>query len=145
MNSIKISKILLVFVVILLVTIPIMAYYEISAEAGSTEESITTYNDDYIFFVVEDNKTPLAAAPHVTSTHVSPVLWVVVSTFIGVLGICYISWYLMLRENTRTFANKLPSYLRNRRTYKGSIFHPIRSMEYSCDMVYDVTKNYFAD
>lgn len=142
MNSIKISKIMIVFAIILLVALPICVFCEISAQADSTQETVTTHNDDYVFFVVEDTQTPLAAAPVIAANTVSPVLWVVLATFIGVLSICYISWYMMLLHNTNTFINKMPSYLRNKRLFRGSILHPIRSMELSEELAYDVANKY---
>lgn len=145
MNTIKLSKILSVIAIVLLITIPICMLIKINTEAGATKETITSYNDDYVFFVVEEGKTPLASVPVASTGGITPVAFIVTITLVFVLSICYFGWYMMLMHNTRTFVNNLPSYLRNKKTIKGSILHPIKSLEYSSDMAYDIARNYIKD
>lgn len=141
MNSIKISKVLLFIVAILLLTIPFVAFSQTKAEADSTTQAITSHDGDYVFFIVEESKTPLAAAPQIE--HNNSVVWFVVITLLSIVGLIYVFWYMALIHNTNAFINSIPAYLRPVNTYKGSILHPIRTMEISNDMAYTLVDKFF--
>lgn len=141
MNTIKASKILLIIVAILLITIPFVVFSQTKTEADSTTQAISSQDGDYIFFIVEEGKTPLAAAPQVE--HSNSVIWFVFITMLSVAGLIYVFWYMALIHNTNAFINSIPAYLRPSNVYKGSILHPIRTMEISNDMVNTLVDKFF--
>lgn len=141
MKYVKIARWLTVAVIAILIALPI--YMIISAhEAGAdeTSQTIQEYNGDYVFFIVEENKTPLAAVPTKSSAS-SPFVWVTFSSFIIFAIAAYSIWYVTVRYNIKTLYNALPEYARPAGYGKSEFFNPSASYNNLKNLEYTVTKN----
>lgn len=143
MKSMKIAKILLIIITLILVTIPICIIMETKADAGATQETIESYDGDYVFFVIEDSKTPLAFAPTENSSGNGMIIWVIAMTTIAIIFATYSIWYFNTKNTISVVADGLPVYAKSELMQKGSFFHPIRS-KLACDeAVYSAANQYF--
>jgi len=137
----SVAKILFLVIAIILVSIPILAMLEKKADADETQSSITSFNDDYVFFVIEDNKTPLAAAP--VSHNYSSLLWIVLGVATVLIFFGYSVWYVNIKDATELIVADLPENVRKNIITKASFFHPITT-QFACEeAVYSATESYF--
>lgn len=135
------TKLLLLFVAIVLISIPVLAILEKRADADATKSSITSFNEDYVFFVIEDNQTPLAAAP-VTHNY-SSILWIVLGLATVLIFFAYSLWFVNTKSATELIVADLPESIRSKIVTKASFFHPIITQSACEEAVYSATEKYF--
>lgn len=141
MKNMNIAKVLLVVVAVVLISIPLLMLFEKKADAVETKSTITSYDGDYIFFVVEDNKTPLAAAPHQSSANILPII--IVGFVSGLLIIsAYTLWYINLKNIASNLIYVLPESLREEMINKTSFFHPVRLKSVCEEAAHNVANQY---
>ena len=105
--------------------LPLIGLRATEVNAVSTTESAAAYSDDYVFFIVQNDEVPLAAAP---STNISTyIIWVSLASFVLMMFFVYSAWFLSIRRNIWELSNKLSPL--ERRNIKGltGFFHPVRS------------------
>lgn len=121
----KVINILITILLLIIVSIPFTVLIREDVSAISTSDEVTSYDDDYVFFVVDEGQTPLAAIPAQQS---SPYLWtIVITTLLVFMVFTYSSWYLSIRKNLWELSGKLPSVERNALKVPNGFFHPLRS------------------
>ena len=143
MKSMRFAKILLIIVTIILITIPICIVMENKVDADSTKDTIESYDGDYVFFVIEDSKTPLAFAPTEKSSGNGMIIWVITMTTAAIIFATYSLWYFNTKNTISVVANGLPVYAKHELMKKGGFFHPIRSQQACEEAVYSATNQYF--
>lgn len=141
MNSMRFAKILLAIAIILIVSLPIFAVLQIDADADVTDSVITSVNNDYVFFVVEDGQTPLAAAPKASNTHSSLFGFVLMASSMVILFI-YSMWCLTIKHNVNVMIEKLPYFLRSSLRNTNVFLHPLKSKQAIKDAEYNITFKY---
>jgi len=141
MKSINIAKILLVIAVLALMLIPILAFTQKSVGADETDTAISSDNGDYVFFVVEEGQTPLAALPSARTNHDS-LTWFVVLSSVFVAAFIYSMWCLTLKHNANVMVEKLPVFLRGDLRSKNVFLHPLATAQAIKDAEYCVTFKY---
>jgi len=105
--------------------LPVVGFKTTEVNAVMTAENAASYSDDYVFFVVQNNDTPLAAAP--TTDISSYILWVGLASFAIVMLFVYSAWYLSIRRNVWELSNKLSPLERRAIKVSTGFFHPVRS------------------
>lgn len=138
----KISHILFIIVVIALIAIPLYMFLSAnSIGADEPTQTIQSYDNDYVFFVLEDSKVPLAATPVASASPSASII--VVGAFVLVIVFGYILWYLNIKHNTAMLVSVSPIKSRKDLIDTNSILHPIRSYRASKEAEYSVTQKYF--
>ena len=108
---------------IALFLLPIIGFMATETGAVQTSESATS-TGDYVFFIVQGDDVPLAAAP---STNVSAyILWVALAAFVITVMFIYSTWYMSMRRNLHELAYKLSPVERRAFKMSHSFFHPVR-------------------
>lgn len=138
-----ISHFLILLVAIILISIPICILLNMKADADETTQTVQEYDNDYVFFVLEDSKVPLAAAPISHSSHTNMTFAFVSFAFISVFAFGYLLWYLSIKHTTAMLVSVSPIMLRKDLIERNSILHPIRSYRASKEAEYSVTQKYF--
>ena len=111
---------------VLLCLIPLMGLIKTTVIAGSTSSTVTSESgNDYLFFIVEESETPLAAIPTNSSNYY--VIWIVCGLICMFLLFVYTSWYLAIRKNLWELSGKVSPIERKILTAPNGFFHPIRS------------------
>lgn len=105
--------------------IPIMGLIKTTVNADSTISEISSQSDDYVFFVVSENETPLAAIP--SDQSYSYFIWIVLGTLVMFTFFVYTSWYLTIRKNLWELSGKFSPAERNILKSPNGFFHPVRS------------------
>ena len=109
---------------IVLFLLPMTGFMAKEANAVQTAESMTS-NGDYIFFVVQNEEVPLAAAP--TGDVSSYILWVALAALLITIAFIYSAWYMTMRRNINELSYKLTPAERKAIQVSQSFFHPIKS------------------
>lgn len=138
MKCMSAARMLLVLAIILLISVPLCLMMKSQADAGETSESITAYDSDYVFFVIEENKTPLAAVPFETSSANYSVVLIIALAFSAIICFGYSIWYAGTRNRIINLVRFLPKTLRNNLVSQLSILHPVRAHQLSREAEYDV-------
>lgn len=111
---------------VILCLIPLMGFIKATVSADPTKPSVTSQaDDDYLFFIVDESETPLAAIPSNSSYYY--VIWIVAGLICMFLLFVYTSWYLAIRKNLWELSGKVSPIERNALTAPKGFFHPIRS------------------
>ena len=139
---IKLSRVLFILMIVILIAMPICMLINTEAGADESTQTIVEYDNDYVFFVLEDSKTPLAAAPTTNSIAEYTQLSVMLA-FIAIFALGYTVWYLIIKHNTQMLVSVSPIRLRQDLVESSSFFHPIRSYRASKEAEYSVTQKYF--
>ena len=108
---------------IALFMLPVIGFMATEANAGQTSQSMTS-NGDYVFFVVQNEEVPLAAAPTVNVS--AYILWVALAALMITIGFIYSAWYLTMRRNINELSYKLSPAERRAIQVSQSFFHPIK-------------------
>lgn len=141
MKSMSIAKMLLVVIAVILIAIPLCIAFETKADADATNSSITKYDDNYVFFVVEDSKTPLAAIP-VQSGDNRMIVWVIAAMGISIVMTAYSLWYFNMKNTKSIILRDLPQYAKNELSNRQSFFHPIRTRLACREAAYTAANRY---
>lgn len=140
MKNMAITRAFIVIVLAIIISIPIMVFTKVNATADSTSSAISSFNDDYVFFVVEEGQTPLASMP--TASHSSNVSVIVSVTTICILALAYAVYCFSLYHNASVIATKLPVYLRGNVKNTNAFLHPLKSYHYIKEAEYNVAQKY---
>ncbi len=124
-----IVNILALMAFVFLFLLPVIGLMTTETNAGQTKE-IASYSDDYVFFVVQNNDVPLAAAPH-TADVSTYIVWVSVISFVLTVGFLYMTWYISIRRNTWELSGKLSPASRKAYKLSSGFLHPIRAYQLS--------------
>ena len=108
---------------IALFLLPMTGFMAKEANAVQTAESMTS-NGDYVFFVVQNEEVPLAAAP--AGDVSSYILWVALAALLITISFIYSAWYMTMRRNINELSYKLTPAERRAIQLSQSFFHPIK-------------------
>ena len=139
MKKMKFTKIMLIIVLAVIISLPIMAVIKINATADSTSSVISNVNDGYTFFVIETTDTPLAMAPKDMSNQVGVIILI---TTLSILTLTYVVWCISISHNAAAISIKLPIHLRGNVKYTNAFLHPVKSYQYIKDAEYSVAQKY---
>lgn len=109
---------------ITLFLLPIIGLSAVRAQAGATDQTAVS-SDGYVFYIVDSNDVPLAAAP---SADVSVyVFWITLAAITVMVLFVYSTWYLSIRRNLFELSGRLS--LSERRAYDlhYGFLHPVKS------------------
>ncbi len=112
---------------IFLFLLPIIAFTSTSAQAGATADSAAAFSGDYVFFVVQDNEVPLAAAP--STDMPSYIIWISLASLAVMTLFTYSAWYLNIRKILTELSYKLSPNERGSFVISKGYLHPIRSYQ----------------
>ncbi len=105
--------------------LPVLGFKATEVGADLTSQSAAAYSGDYVFFVVQNDDVPLAAAP---STGMSSyILWITVASFAVMMLFVYSAWYMSVRRNIYELSGKLAPLERRELMNSTAFFHPVRS------------------
>ena len=105
--------------------LPVLGFMTTTTTAGETSESGAISPQGYVFFIVENNETPLAAAP---SADVSAyILWIGLGSFAVIVMFMYSAWYFSVKRNIRELTDRLSPMERGAFVIRQGFLHPIRS------------------
>ncbi len=121
---------------------PLLSLKTTVVSADATESSAAVHNGDYVFFVVQNEEVPLAAAP--TSNDAAFIIWVGLASFAAVIIFIYSAWYMSVKSNIRELTERLLPNERKMFYSKQSFFHPIRSYRLSKEAEDTVASLYFS-
>ena len=109
---------------IALFLLPLIGLSPQKTQAGATEQAAVS-SGDYIFYIVENNDVPLAAAPSADPSVY--VFWITLAAITVMVLFVYSTWYLSIRRNLYELSGRLS--LSERRAYSIShgFLHPVRS------------------
>ena len=125
-----IVNILALIAFIFLFLLPILAFTSTSTQAGATQSTATAYSGDYVFFVVEDNDVPLAAAPVTDVTDMSSyIVWISLASLAVMIIFTYSAWYMNIRKILTELSYKLSPNERSSFIVPQGYLHPIRSYQ----------------
>ena len=113
---------------IVLFLLPILGFMANETGASETAQSAVS-SGDYVFFVVQNDDVPLAAAPSAGSS--SYLLWIALSAFVLMIFFIYSAWYLSVRRNLNELSYKLSPSERRALTVSNSFLHPFRCYQLS--------------
>ncbi|MCR5301092.1 MAG: hypothetical protein K6E49_01480 [Lachnospiraceae bacterium] len=105
---------------------PILGFVTTTAVADETTGSAVSTSQDYVFFIVENNDVPLAAAPSADVS--SYILWIGLASFVLVIVFIYSSWYFSVRRNIRELSERLSPAERGAFVIQQGFLHPVRSL-----------------
>ena len=114
---------------IVLFLLPVLGFMANETGAAETAESAAV-TGDYVFFVVQNDDVPLAAAPTNAGT-ASYLLWTALAAFVIMIFFIYSAWYLSVRRNIRELSYKLSPADRRALSVPNSFLHPIRCYQLS--------------
>ncbi len=107
--------------------LPIIAFMSTTTQAGATSENAAAFSGDYVFFVVQNNDVPLAAAP---STDMSSyIVWISLALLTVMIVFTYSAWYLNIRKILTELSYKLSPNERGSFNISQGYLHPIRSYQ----------------
>lgn len=87
-------------------------------------ESAAASSGDYVFFIVQNNDVPLAAAPKTDlSTYI---LWIGLASFVIFMLFVYTAWYMTTQNNIRELTSKMSPFERKAFRVGAGFFHPVR-------------------
>lgn len=113
---------------VFLFLLPILGLMATKTNADQTATT-ASHSGDYVFFIVQNEDVPLAAAP---GTDVSAyILWIVLISFVLTIGFIYSAWYISVRKNTWELSGKLSPMDRKAFKLSSGFFHPIRAYQLS--------------
>ena len=141
MKTFNLAKILTIFAIALIISIPICLSIEKRIDAVETSESITSYDGDYIFFIIEENAVPLASAPTTHTNSLAVVSKLIFAISLLILVFVYIGWYMITKHNLDILTANI-HYSLISDYEKINILHPIKLSEYSKDVEYRITQKY---
>ncbi len=110
---------------IALFLLPVLAFLSTEVSADKTAESAAVHTGDYVFFVVQNEDVPLAAAPTVDAS--AYIIWIGLASFAVMIMFVYSAWYMSVRSNIRELTGKLLPMERKAFYTPQGFFHPIRS------------------
>ena len=108
---------------IALFLLPVIGFMATETGAAATAESAVS-NGDYVFFVIQNDDVPLAAAPSVNMS--AYILWVALGALAITILFIYSTWYFSMRQNVRELAYKLSPAERRSINVPYSFFHPVK-------------------
>ncbi len=111
---------------IALFLLPVIGFFAAETNASSTAESASVSSGDYIFFIVENNDVPLAAAPAPKADISSYILWIGLLSFGVIIAFVYCAWYVTTRNNIRELTYKMTPFERNAFNIASGFLHPIK-------------------
>lgn len=118
--------ILATIALVVLFLLPLMSFFAVGAHAVDTDQTAVS-SGDYVFYIVENNDVPLAAAP--TADVSVYMFWITLACLTITILFVYSAWYLSIRKNIGELSGRLT--LTERRTYDAQqqygFFHPVRS------------------
>lgn len=113
---------------VFLFLLPILGLMATKTNADQTATT-ASHSEDYVFFIVQNEDVPLAAAP---GTDVSAyILWIALISFVLTIGFIYSAWYISVRKNTWELSGKLSPMDRKAFKLSSGFFHPIRAYQLS--------------
>ena len=110
---------------VFLFLLPVLGFMTTTAVAGETSEIAASGSQDYTFFIVQTNETPLAAAPSADLS--SYILWIGLASFALIVGFIYSTWYFSVRRNIRELSERMSPMERRAFVIPQGFLHPIRS------------------
>ncbi|MBR4573674.1 MAG: hypothetical protein IKO16_02075 [Lachnospiraceae bacterium] len=113
----------------ILIALPMMALSAVNTSADSTPEEAAVHTGDYVFFIVENNDVPLAAAPTVESS--AYILWICLASTMIMILFVYSAWYFSVQKNIRELSGRLRPSERRSFFIPQSFFHPVRFYQLS--------------
>ena len=126
---------------VFLFLLPIIGFMATEAGAGETAET-ASYTDDYVFFVVQNDDVPLAAAPSTGTS--SYILWTAAICLLVIVAFMYSAWYLSIRRNTWELSGKLSPVNRRALKLSSGFLHPIRAYRLSKETEASVASMYIS-
>ena len=137
----KIFRFLIILAVTIICITPAFALGLYNTKADTTAQSVgNSANNDYVFFIIDNEQAPLAAIPTELSTRYIPWFTLTVIVFIAIF--IYISWYLNIRSNLWELSGKLPPAKRYALKRSMGFFHPVRSYRMCKEAEQDVVSIY---
>lgn len=141
MKTLNIAKILLAIAIVALIAVPLSATIKTSVNATQPSEKAQLIDNDYVFFIIEDEQTPLAALPSsYTSTNYLPLVISMSAIFVTLF--IYSIWCLTIKHNANVLLDKLPIFLRSQLRNSNVFLHPFRTKQAIRDAEYCVTFKY---
>ena len=122
--------------------LPIISLSATRTEAGETVQSAASHSGDYVFFIVQNEEVPLAAAPSFDNVS-SYILWIALASFVLTIAFVYSTWYLSVRKNICELTGKLSPAARRSFRMASGFFHPIRSYRLAKEAEDTVASMYF--
>ena len=110
---------------VFLFLLPVLAFRTTEISADGTEQTASVHTGDYVFFVVQNEEVPLAAAPSADTS--AYILWIGLASFTAMIIFFYSAWYLSVRNNIRELTDRLLPVERKAFFQAQGYFHPIRS------------------
>ena len=108
---------------IALFLLPLIGLSPRNTQAGATEQAAVS-SGDYIFYIVENNDVPLAAAP---SADVSVyVFWITLAALAVMILFVYSTWYLSISRNLGELSGRLSPSERKAYNIPYGFLHPVR-------------------
>lgn len=127
--------------ILIICLIPISGMINTTVNADSTSSQIVSdADDDYVFFVVDEGRTPLAAIP--SDQSFSYLIWIVAGTLCMFVLFVYTSWYLTIRKNLWELSGKVSPIERKALKTPNGFFHPIRSYRLFKEAEHEVASFY---
>ena len=109
---------------IVLFLLPVLGLMTTNVTADETTEVASSHTGDYVFFIVQQDDVPLAAAPE---TGVAPsVLYIALVYFSLMMIFVYSAWYMSVRRNMIELSDRLLPGERSRYIVPQGFFHPIK-------------------
>ncbi len=124
--------VLIIIAITILLLIPMLGFSPLKTTADETAGTATEYADDYVFFIVDNEKdVPLAAVP--TTGNPSYVLWICL-TSAALMGLfVYTGWYLTIRKNLRELSSRLLPSERSAYHVEQGYLHPLKCYQLARD------------
>lgn len=116
-NNKLLVSILSIIVAAILFSVPLTFFMDSVASAsdsamnieGTSDFSKSASGEDYVFVVIDDEPTALAATPF-QSKNIPLVFLTVCSSLIAMIAVSYVFWYTMVRRNIYNYSRIIPDY-----------------------------------
>ncbi len=115
---------LIAFTFIILMLIPMLGFSVVNVTADETAQTAVSHSGDYVFFIVEQQDVPLAAAPSLGTP--SYVMWVCISCALLMVLFVYTGWYLTVRKNIAELTSRLLPSERSAYIVEQGFLHPVK-------------------
>lgn len=129
---------------IALFLLPVIGFLTTETTASATQQS-ASYSGDYVFFVVQNNDVPLAAAPTSGNNLSSYILWIGVASAVVFILFVYSAWNITTQKNIRELSRKMTPFERRSFRISSGFFHPIRCHQLAREAEDTVASMYIKD